>query len=79
MRQECNSRNIFPLECDYVYKNDIKERVVKIEDGLSVRCNKTQLDIIMSNEKLQEDFDINIKRLSRWYWSISFKNKDKEE
>ena len=76
MSKECSSGNLSTLECDYIYKNDIKETVVKIEDGLSVRCNKAQLDIIMSNEKLKEDFDINIKRLSRWYWSINFKDKE---
>jgi len=47
--------------------------VVKIEHGLKILCKEDLMNNLLSNNELKKEFQLNIKRKNRWYWSIYFK------
>ena len=48
--------------------------VTKIKNGTNIMVRENIYKELIGNEELQKDFQLNIKRLSRWYWSIYFKS-----
>jgi len=45
----------------------------KIEHGLKIKVKKEALDRFINNQELKKDFQMNVKRVDRWWWSVYFK------
>jgi len=63
---------------DCVHKDDDTDKlthVLKIEKGLKIRINKVNYEKLINNQWINNNFKLNIKRLSRWYWSVYFDNR----
>lgn len=63
---------IYTYKCSYA--NEIP--VVKLEDGLKIECREDILEYLQSHPYVQDNFNLNIKRLNRWWYSIYFEKKD---
>ena len=50
----------------------VMESVVRIEHGLNVTVRDFVLKKLQEDQKIQEGFTLNIKRLNRWWYSVHF-------
>lgn len=48
---------------------------LKVQAGLKIKVTESYLKQLQSNEHIQSNFKLNIKRLNRWYWSVCFDEK----
>jgi hypothetical protein len=67
------------MKCDS-YPSDkinIGFPVVEVKHGLKVEVRDKVLEIIKNHQYVKENFDLNIKRLNRWWYSVYFKDKSK--
>jgi len=60
-------------EADYVFNNKYKEQTLEIKEGVKIRVNQKNLYLLKSNESVCSQFDLHIKRINRWYWTVEFK------
>jgi hypothetical protein len=63
------------LYADYIYHNKDYSQCVPVKVGLKVRVNEEHLKILQEDEYINQNFNLNIKRLNRWYWSVYFDEK----
>lgn len=50
-------------------------RAVEIKDGLKIRCKEDLLSILEKDSYVVMNFELNIKRLNRWWYSVYFQSK----
>lgn len=50
-------------------------RVIKISNGLKIKCKEYQLNVLLSEHTITDKFKLNIKRLNRWWYSVYFQSK----
>ena len=67
-------------DSDFIYQSSDKDNIklnhiFKIENGLKVRVDKTNCDLLINNEWIKENFTLEAKRVNRWYWSVYFVGK----
>ena len=60
--------------------NPIKEMssvyLIYVEDGLKLKMKKIELERLQSNLEFLNQYQLNIKRLNRWWYSVYFKKKE---
>ena len=59
--------------------NNNCDRLIKIIDGLKVVMREDALKEAQNNVQLLENFNLKIKRLNRWWYSIYFEEKIKSK
>lgn len=50
-------------------------RVHPITHLTQIRCREELLNVIKSNESINAKYDLGIKRINRWWWSVAFIDK----
>jgi hypothetical protein len=48
---------------------------IEIRDGLKIEVKERVVNELLEHKELNEEFQLNIKRKNRWYWSVYFKAK----
>lgn len=54
-------------------------RVHPITHLTQIRCRENILRELQNNAYIQKLFDMNVQRISRWWWSIAFVDKRMED
>lgn len=62
------------LITDYDMVNNIK-RAVRIEDGLKIKIRDFAYEELLDNKEINDKFNLNAKRLNRWWYSVYFEEK----
>lgn len=54
-------------------------RCSPVEHLMKIRCREDALYEIRSDKNITSRFELNIKRINRWWWSVAFIDKLKQE